>query len=320
MAFSDTAHPFHAGGPSAQRGAGMAGFLAVLAPILGLGLGGIELAHWMNLRQTLSLALMDAARAGITRQASPQAIADAFEQGLRAIYIRPAAQTRALQVRRHALGIPWQIRIRQPGPAAFLDHADAALPVPRAHPAQALIRNDYQAAQHARRLRQGWPEGRGPQSGLTIFEANTLLMDLWWPQAPLAPGVSAVVRALAPLHGDPIGRRMMEKGYLPFRRRIRLGMQSHPASWPDLPDGRVVHGGPATVPGSAPPDVPAGMPADGASAPSGSSGAQAPGETTPETGQAPPADPSDTEWEMEKPDATAPGQDTTGGTPEACAP
>ncbi|MGB6242508.1 MAG: hypothetical protein WBF69_08495 [Castellaniella sp.] len=224
-----------------QRGAGMAGFLAVLIPVLSLGMGGVELAHWMNLRQALSLALMDAARAGATRQARPQAIADAFEQGLRRILVRPAAQAQALHSRQQALGVPWRIHILQPAPAAFLDHADASLSSLRQPPGQTLIRNDYQARQHARRMGQGWPHGRGPQSGMTIFQANTLLMDLWWPQAPVLPGVSAIVRALAPLHTDPIGQRMMQSGHLPFRRRIRMAMQSHPAAWPDLPDGRVIH-------------------------------------------------------------------------------
>ncbi|MGB6009031.1 TadE/TadG family type IV pilus assembly protein [Castellaniella sp.] len=296
----------------------MAGFLAVLFPILSLGLGGVELAHWMSLRQTLSLALMDAARAGSTRQASPQAIAEAFEQGLRAIYVQPAAQERALRSRRHALGLPWQIRIRQPTPAAFLDHADATLTASRPLPTPALIRNDYQAAQHARRIRQGWPQGRGPRSGLTIFEANTLLMDLWWPQAPLAPGVPAIIRALAPLHGDPTGRRMMENGYLPFRRRIRMVMQSHPAPWPDLPDGRVVHDA-AAHPGPAFPEAPGSTPADGADT---NPHRPISGETAPATGQDAPrgVDTSETDMDMEAPDISIPGQEAAGDMPETCAP
>jgi len=225
-----------------QRGAGMAGFLVALVPILGLGLGGVELAHWMNLRQTLSLALVDAARAGITRQARPQAIAEAFEQGLRMAYVQPAARDRALRERRRALGVPWRIRILSPVPAAFRDHADPELRQPGLPRGQALIRNDYQPLQQARRIAQGWPQGRGPQSGLDIHEANLLVLDLWWPERPLLPGTAAIVRGLAALHGDPVGREMMRQGYLPFRRRIRMPMQSHPAQWPDLADGRVTHG------------------------------------------------------------------------------
>src|SRR5690606_32345046 len=106
----------------------------------------------------------------------------------------------------------------------FLDHADPDLKGPRSHPGQALIRNDYQALQQTRRLAQGWPAGRGPRSGLTIQEANTLVLELWWPHRPLVPGTAVFVRALAPLAGDPVQARLMAAGYLPFRRRVSLAM------------------------------------------------------------------------------------------------
>lgn len=292
----------------------MAGFLAVLIPILSLGMGGVELAHWMSLRQTLSLALMDAARAGATRQARPQAIADAFEQGLRQLYIQPAALTHALQTRRQRLGAPWRIHILQPAPAAFRDHADASLNGPRQHPGQALIRNDYQAQQQARRIRQGWPQGRGPQSDATIFQANTLLMDLWWPQAPMLPGVAAIVRALAPIHGDPIGRQMMQSGYLPFRRRIRMVMQSHPAAWPDLPDGRVRHAAPADASGDLQAGSPPGItPID----PHRELPSQPPEQTSPGAAPETPAYPP----QADPPDAPGSGDQKAGGeAPGICTP
>lgn len=220
----------------------MVGFLLASLPVLTLGLGGIEAAHWASLRQTLSLALMEAARAGATRQARPQAIARAFEHGLRMAYPDPLATARALRERRMTLGTPWRIQVARPVPEAFLDHADPDLRGPRDHPGQALIRNDYQARQQARRLAQGWPAGRGPRSGLTIHEANTLILELWWPHRPLLPGMAAIARALAPLAGDPAQARLMAAGYLPFRRRAAVAMQSHPAAWPDLTDGRVTHG------------------------------------------------------------------------------
>lgn len=223
----------------AQRGTGMAGFLLAAMPVLTLGLGGVEAAHWSGLRQTLSLALMEAARAGATHQARPQTIAQAFEHGLRMAYPDPRAAARALRERQAALGAPWRIRIARPGPKAFLDHADPDLRGPRAYPGQPLIRNDYQARQHTRRLAQGWPEGRGPRSGLSIHEANTLVLELWWPHRPLIPGLGAIVRALAPLADEPTQSRLMAAGYLPFRRRVAVAMQSHPAAWPDLADGRV---------------------------------------------------------------------------------
>ncbi len=224
-----------------QRGAGMAGFLLAAVPVLTLGLGGVEAAHWSGLRQTLSLALMEAARTGATHQARPQTIAQAFEHGLRMAYPDPHAAARALRERQAALGAPLRIRIARPGPEAFLDHTDPDLRGPRAYPGQPLIRNDYQARQHTRRLAQGWPEGRGPRSGLSIHEANTLVLELWWPHRPLIPGLGAIVRALAPLAGEPTQSRLMAAGYLPFRRRVAVAMQSHPAAWPDLADGRVTH-------------------------------------------------------------------------------
>ena len=236
-----------------QHGAGMAGFLLAAIPVLSLGLGGVEAAHWASLRQTLSLALMDAARTGATRQARPQAIAQAFEHGLHMFYPDPRAAARALRERQAALGTPWQIRIVQPSPAAFLDHADPDLPGPRDHPGQSLIRNDYQAQQQARRLAQGWPGGRGPQSALTIHEANTLVLELWWPHRPLLPGVATIVRTLAPWSTDPQQRRLMTAGYLPFRRRVSVAMHSHPADWSGLADGRVTYATAASTDAGIPP-------------------------------------------------------------------
>ena len=259
----------------------MAGFLLAAIPVLTLGLGGVEAAHWANLRQTLSLALMESARTGATHQARPQAIADAFEQALRMAYPDPQAATRALQERRSTLGNPpWHIRIVRPSPEAFLDHADPDLRGPRDHPGQRLIRNDHQAHQHRDRLAQGWPSGRGPRSGLTIHEANTLVLELWWPQRPLVPGTAAIVRTLAPLADDPAMARLMAAGYLPFRRKVTITMQSHPAAWPDLGDGRVTHG-------SKPPQAWSNLsmnPAPGATSPPTSTGttpAPLPGADTP---------------------------------------
>lgn len=231
-----------------QAGAGITGFLAVLMPVLMLGLGGVELAHWMMLRQTLSLALLESARIGATHQARPQAIADAFEYGLRMAYTRPESLARHLQQRRRDLGLPWQIRILQPLPSAFQDHADPDATGPRNSPGQALIRNASQALQHQTLLLQGWQNGRGPVSGLTIQEANTLVMDLVWPHKPMAPGLSRIIRALASLSdGDALQKHMLQSGYLPFRRRLHISMHSDPALWPALADGRVIYAGDASV-------------------------------------------------------------------------
>jgi hypothetical protein len=225
-----------------QHGSGMAGFMLAATPVLMLGLGGVELAHWLQLRQTLSLALMEAARTGATHQGNPLAMAQAFEYSLRMAYPRPETAWRILQERRASLGTPWHISILLPNAAAFLDHADPDLRAPRAHPGQRLIRNDGQGRQHQMRIAQGWPQGRGPQSGLTIHQANTLQLALLWPHRPWLPGLARLIRNLAPLASDPQRARLMAAGYLPFPRQVTVAMHTHPALWPSLADGRVTYG------------------------------------------------------------------------------
>lgn len=229
---------------------GLIGFLAASLPVLSLGIGGVELAHWMQIRQSLSLLLMDAARAGATHRAEPRILAAAFEGGLHFLYPAKGEPQRILQERRGALSLPWHITILSPVPATFTDHADPDLPEKRAYRGQALIRNDRQDAQHSARLAQGWPLGRGAASGFTIYEANTLKLRLHWPHRPITPGGSALIRSLAPLARDPLNRHWMQAGYLPFLRQVSVAMQSPPALWPDLPDGRVTH---ASIARPAPP-------------------------------------------------------------------
>lgn len=262
----------------AQRGMGMTGFLATAIPVIWLGLGGVELAHWMQIRQALSLILLDAARVGTTRQADPGAMARAFEQGLRRLHPAPGEVSRILAGRRQDLGLPWHMDIQLPSRQAFADHADPALQGPANGGRRPLIRNDHQTAQHARRLAQGWPQGRGPLSGLTIHEANTLRIALQWPHRPLFPGAAVLMRTLAPLARDPRNRQWMAAGYLPFRRTVAVAMHSHPADWPDLPDGRITHDTqpfrpPGPYPGAdASPHAPAGPPVTGGSMAGGGNG------------------------------------------------
>ncbi len=237
-----------------QRGAGMAGFLLTALPVLLLGAGAIETAHWLFLRQTLSHALVEAGRAAATRHAQPAALARAFEDALRMLHPEIRQRDAALAWRRRALdGPPWRIRVIRPARAAFLDHADPGTGAPPAGalgPAQ--IRNDRQHEQHQRAMRMGWPAGRGPVSGETVFEANTLQLELIWPHRPLLPGVAAVLRLMAESASpEDDRRRVLTQGLLPIVRSATLAMHSHPAQWPDLADGRVVHGNPASGPPSA---------------------------------------------------------------------
>uniref|UniRef100_UPI0033424394 pilus assembly protein n=1 Tax=Castellaniella defragrans TaxID=75697 RepID=UPI0033424394 len=241
-----------------QHGVGMAEFLLAALPILLLGAGGIETAHWLLLRQSLSFALVEAGRAAATRQADPAALAQAFEDALHILHPQAGQRDAALAWRRRALnGLPWQIRIVRPARASFLDHAAPDLDSPAGGTAQGLtlIRNDRQHEQYLRGLGLGWPDGRGPASGETIFEANTLVLELTWPHRPLLPGIAALLRLMAgPATPADYRQRVLAQGLLPIMRSAALAMHSHPANWPDLADGRVVHDGPTSIRRSNPAD------------------------------------------------------------------
>lgn len=213
-------------------------------PILLVGLGCVEVARWFQVRQFVDVALLQAARAGITGHARPQAIEAAFEQALLPLYASgPAASAdsrmRADFARRGAVlgDAPWRIEILGPAKAAFADYADPGLAIAR-ETGLAAINNDYQAEQHQRYLGQGRP--LGPASGLTIYRANVLALRLTFPHQPLVPGVAALLRQLGDPAGSYAARAMALGGYLPMVRELRLGMQSHPVDWPKGQGGRVV--------------------------------------------------------------------------------
>ncbi|MBV6271450.1 hypothetical protein KVP09_00760 [Alcaligenaceae bacterium CGII-47] len=225
-----------------QSGLGAAGFLLAALPILLLGLGGVELTHGLFVRQALSHALVEAGRAAIVDHAHPDTLVEAFEHALHPLFLQEGSLHRALAQRKRDTGrAPWQIRIVQPRRAAFVDHISSATNDRSSPSGWRTINHDYQALQHEQRLRQGWPEGRGPISGQTIFEANTLTLELIWPHEPLVPGIKALMRVLRP-SDDSYRHHLMSHGYLPILRGVSLSMQSHPVAWPDRSDGKVIHG------------------------------------------------------------------------------
>ncbi|WP_158215339.1 TadE/TadG family type IV pilus assembly protein [Candidimonas nitroreducens] len=227
-----------------QRGASLIEFSLVAVPILLAGLGCVEVARWFQVRQFADVALLQAARAGITGHARPQAIAAAFEQALLPLYVAGSGASADSRMRAEfsrrsaALGdAPWRIEVLNPTKAAFADYADPGLAVAR-ETGLAAINNDYQAEQHQRNLGLGRP--LGPASGLTIYQANVLALRLTFPYRPLVPGVAALLRQLGDPAGSYAARAMALGGYLPMVRELRLGMQSHPVDWPKGLGGKIV--------------------------------------------------------------------------------
>ncbi|WP_066634309.1 hypothetical protein [Bordetella sp. H567] len=230
--------------PSRQRGGGTAAFAIAAVPLLFCALLAIEGARWHITRQALHLALLEAARAGATAHGRPAAIEQAFETALLPLFHPPGphksprARMRAsfLAVTQQTGAPPWRIDVLSPTAGAYADFGDTTLRVAGARGLPA-ISNDYQAEQHLRRRRMGWPGGRGPRSGQTIFEANTLRLRLAYAHPPMVPGVRTLLRRLASVAGgrDPAARA----GMLRIAMELDLPMQSHPVQWSAAADGRL---------------------------------------------------------------------------------
>lgn len=110
--------------------------------------------------------------------------------------------------------------MQSPRQAHFADFAVAGAEGP-------VLPDTYQAERHRAHEAQGWPGGRGPASGDTVFTANTLVLDVTYLHAPLVPGMGALLRALgraapAGLAGDGMRRA----GLLPMTVRVSLPMQT----------------------------------------------------------------------------------------------
>ncbi|HWL28948.1 MAG TPA: hypothetical protein VNQ97_08565, partial [Burkholderiaceae bacterium] len=145
---------------------------------------------------------------------------------------------------------PWQIQILSPTADAFHDFADPAImqaghpghmqTEDAAAPSMPAINNNYQLEQHRRHTAAGWPTGRGPHSGQSIFEANTLVLRLRYLHEPALPGIKSLLRVLGNEHGTYGQRAMALGGYLPMTREIALTMDSHPLLWPLPAHGKFV--------------------------------------------------------------------------------
>lgn len=238
-----------------QTGQGTIEFLVAAVPVLLLALGSIEFIHWYFVRQAVSLALMQAGRAAITQHADPAVLDAAFASALLPLHAGPtpaASQerlARAVHRREAASGLPaWQIRIVSPSVASFADFASTRPELDGG--GRPVIDNDYLQEQHLSRVAQGWPQGRGPQSGQTTLQANTLLLRLTWLHEPLLPGMKQVVKQLAPADARYGSLAMAAAGFLPIHRQIALVMQSHAIEWETPAHGRVIRNTAAESPSS----------------------------------------------------------------------
>lgn len=218
----------------------MVEFTIVALPLMLAGFGVFESSRWFLARQAVGYALYEAARSGSVSGADPQAIKIAFERGL-APLLAPAGPVALdqLDTRMRRYISTWRLqhslpiaRIEQisPNPRSFDDFSDPALNPPGAARA---INNSYQLERHLSVQSRRYPQGIGPRSGQTLFEANTLVLRLTYLHRPLVPGIRTLIRSLpSPENGDDyIRRARIEGGMLLIRREISMPMQSHPREY-----------------------------------------------------------------------------------------
>nr|MBF0683993.1 pilus assembly protein [Pseudomonas sp.] len=200
------------------RGMAATEFILVSVPLLLAGLGAFEAARWNVARQAVSFALLEGARAGAVSHASPQAIEDAFRKGLQPLGASHAA--RALPDDQ----LPWRVEVLSPRPAHFTDFPGSN------HQGVRTIEHAYQSLQHQRAVNAGLPGGRGPESGDTIFGANTLSLRLTYLHVPLVPGMRSFLRQLGAVLPDAgfAAQAMRTAGALPIRQTVSIAMQSSP--------------------------------------------------------------------------------------------
>jgi hypothetical protein len=234
--------------PNAAKvsGSSLIEFSVAAIPVLLIGLGGIEAAQWFYIKQAISLALVQAGRAGIVEHANPQVIEAAFERALSPLYPPTAGRTSKQRMqakfaqRSAKTGLPpWQIEIISPSAQAFQDFSDKQSLKGR-QTGLAAINNSYQAEQDKRHRAKGWANGLGPRSGLSIHQANTLVLRVTYLHEPLLPGMRGLMRALSARTDSYASQSMARGGYLPITQRATLTMQSDPLDWPSPPSRKVI--------------------------------------------------------------------------------
>lgn len=211
-----------------ENGSGLAEFSLIALPLLFTGMGVVELAHWVYVRQAVGAALINSARAGSTQHAHPAAIAQGFEQGLLSLHPPKPGRTSSQQLaaakqRFFAQNqtLPWHIQLTSPNTLVYNDFSNLSPSTTSGSSTVAgsnfpRIRNSYQHEQHQQALAKGWPRGLGPVSGKTVFQANTLSLRLNYHYRPLMPGFS-----------------WLTGPYLTIRRETQVVMHSDPILWPD---------------------------------------------------------------------------------------
>lgn len=149
-----------------QRGAAVIESALAILLLLLVATAVIEFSHWGVVRHLCRQALHDSLRISVSEHGTLQSLEQAFET------LRHSRLTQA-----------WSLQITRPDAETLTDFQDPFLSAQQGLP---VIRNDSQREQHQRFLTR-WPDGKGPISGKTIFEANLLTVELTYHHQLLSP-------------------------------------------------------------------------------------------------------------------------------------
>ena len=158
---------------SIGRGSAMVQWCIAALPLLLLGAISIELSHWHATRQRLTLAVQRA----VDATSLSGGTTDALERHL-ALHLGSD------------LRMPMRVCVTDDVAALMADFMDRRLSTALG---RRVIRHDHIAAQHQLALSKGWPQGRGPRSRKTIFEANRFNVQVTAQYRPLSPWVRQVL-------------------------------------------------------------------------------------------------------------------------------
>lgn len=159
-------HRFFAIPQQRQRGTALIESALSILLLLLVATAVIEFSYWGVVRHLCHRALHDSLRISVSEHGTLQSLEHAFET------LRHSRLTQA-----------WSLQITHPDAETLEDFQDPFLSTQQGQP---VIRNDSQREQHQRFLTR-WPDGKGPISGKTIFEANLLTVELTYHHQLLSP-------------------------------------------------------------------------------------------------------------------------------------
>ena len=175
-----------------RQGSALVQWCIAALPLLLLGAMAIEISHWHTTRQRLALSVQRAVDQTSLSAGTTQALKQHLQKQLP-----------------EDLRLPMRACITDPVNAFMSDFIDRRL---SSKQRTAVIRHDHVAQQHRDYVKHGLPGGRGSRSGMTIFEANTLNVEVVVQSRALSPWVRQLY--------DPVTYKLTHQAIMQSHRQL----------------------------------------------------------------------------------------------------